>query len=143
MGGYLFQCYRSHLGMLIVSPNLMPEYITEQMVAMGLNIEGRTAPLFFMAQHVKPVHDPPMTPPCAFENFVKPNDKRKRRNRIGQCIMFAYVSEKYSVREDQSFISPEKKRRPTCRSSKTASHCPICGLQITVQLQSYLHQSRT
>ena len=51
----------------IVSPKVIKERMTVITVAMGLNIETRTGPLFFIAHPLKLKHVPLTAPPCASE----------------------------------------------------------------------------
>lgn len=55
----------NYLPMLMVSPKVMTERMTETTVAMGLNMETRTGPLFFIAHALKLTQSPPKEPPCA------------------------------------------------------------------------------
>lgn len=48
----------------MVSPRVKRERRTEQRVPMGLNMETKTGPLFFMAHPLKLTHAPLTVPPC-------------------------------------------------------------------------------
>lgn len=53
-----------YLPRLMVSPRVKRERRTEQRVPMGLNMETKTGPLFFMAHPLKLTHAPLTVPPC-------------------------------------------------------------------------------
>lgn len=51
----------------MVSPKVATERMTEQTVLMGLNVDTKTGPLFFIAHPLKLTHAPLTAPPCAFK----------------------------------------------------------------------------
>ncbi len=51
----------------MVSPKVTTERMTEQTVLMGLNVETKTGPLFFIAHPLKLIDAPLTAPPCAFK----------------------------------------------------------------------------
>lgn len=53
-----------YLPMEMDSPRVITERITEQTVPMGLNMDTRTGPLFFIAHPLKLTHSPLTLPPC-------------------------------------------------------------------------------
>lgn len=46
------------------SPSVKTERTTEKTVPMGLNMDTRTGPLFFIAHPLKLTHNPLTVPPC-------------------------------------------------------------------------------
>lgn len=50
----------------MVSPRVITEKMTEHTVAMGLNTETKTGPLFSSAQPLKLMHIPLTAPACEF-----------------------------------------------------------------------------
>lgn len=57
--------YVIYLPIEMVSPKVIKERRTVITVPMGLNIETRTGPLFFIAHPLKLRHAPPTAPPCS------------------------------------------------------------------------------
>jgi hypothetical protein len=56
-----------YLPISMVSPKVTTERMTEQTVLMGLNVETKTGPLFFIAHPLKLIDAPLTAPPCAFK----------------------------------------------------------------------------
>lgn len=51
----------------MVSPKVTTEKMTEQTVLMGLNVDTKTGPLFFIAHVLKLTHPPFTIPPWALK----------------------------------------------------------------------------
>lgn len=60
-----------YLPTLMDSPKVITERITEQTVPMGLNIDTKTGPLFFIAHPLKLTQAPLTIPPCKIESYRK------------------------------------------------------------------------
>lgn len=60
-----------YLPTLMDSPKVITERTTEQTVPMGLNIDTKTGPFFFIAHPLKLMQAPPTVPPCELESYRK------------------------------------------------------------------------
>lgn len=56
--------------MSMESPKVIAERMTEMTVAMGLNMETKTGPLFFIAHALKLRQTPLIIPPCSSKAYA-------------------------------------------------------------------------
>lgn len=56
--------------MSMESPKVIAERMTEMTVAMGLNMDTKTGPLFFIAHPLKLTQTPPIIPTCSSKAYA-------------------------------------------------------------------------